>query len=401
MNKSIVNMSINIELSNENMLYLKYLNNIKVNDKNKFLNYIFNLGFKEYEKLKNSEIDNFEINDSNNLINNIDMILENKTNKLYALINEMKLENNYKNNVHKGMDGENIIFNFFKTNFNNYGIEYTSAIPHSGDFKIYIPEINENIILEVKNYKNTIDQKQIDKLYFDLNYTGINYAIFISLNSNIVNKKNNIEWDINNNKIVLFISNCTNELLLLSIYILINLYNITKEYNNSKFLNNINETEVLNIINSIILQKNTIYKLKNSILALHENLSKEIMNIYSSISLYENELLYNINNLYSIITKGIKTINNKIIDNNNIIHQLSELKINKNLKNIIEMILSDFLLDHNISIIDEKKIIIFKNDIDFLTIKILKTTVNLITKDNIEIKNIDYNNWNTIIKLFQ
>lgn len=135
MNKSIVNMSINIELSNENMLYLKYLNNIKVNDKNKFLNYIFNLGFKEYEKLKNSEIDNFEINDSNNLINNIDMILENKTNKLYALINEMKLENNYKNNVHKGMDGENIIFNFFKTNFNNYGIEYTSAIPHSGDFK--------------------------------------------------------------------------------------------------------------------------------------------------------------------------------------------------------------------------------------------------------------------------
>jgi len=256
----------------------------------------------------------------------------------------------------------------------------------------------------VKNYKNTIDQKQIDKLYYDLNYTGINYAIFISLNSNIVNKKNNIEWDIKDNKIIIYISNCTNELLLLSIYILINLYNIIKDCKQSSELNNINEKELLLIVKQILLQKNTINKLKNSILSLQDTLSKEIINIYNSISLYENELLYNMNNLQNLISKNI-SINNNIQNtkkyNNDIIHQLDDLNLNKNLKNIIEIILLEFNDNYTISLIDNKKILICNNDINILSIKILKTSINLITKDNIEIKNIDLNNWNSIIKLFK
>ena len=404
-------MSINIELNSDNLTYLSDLDNINKDDninKNDFLNYIINLGFKEYEKLKNIHFDKtfIQIKSNNNLINNLDLIIENKTNKLYNLINEIKLDNciQKQNNVYKGLNGENFIYQFFINNFSNFSIEDTSAIPHSGDFKLYIPDINENVILEVKNYKNTIDQKQIDKLYYDLNYTGINYAIFISLNSNIVNKKNNIEWDIKDNKIIIYISNCTNELLLLSIYILINLYNIIKDCKQSSELNNINEKELLLIVKQILLQKNTINKLKNSILSLQDTLSKEIINIYNSISLYENELLYNMNNLQNLISKNI-SINNNIQNtkkyNNDIIHQLDDLNLNKNLKNIIEIILLEFNDNYTISLIDNKKILICNNDINILSIKILKTSINLITKDNIEIKNIDLNNWNSIIKLFK
>ena len=46
-------MSINIDLNNDNIQYLTILNEIENNNKNNFLNYILNLGFNEYIKLKN------------------------------------------------------------------------------------------------------------------------------------------------------------------------------------------------------------------------------------------------------------------------------------------------------------------------------------------------------------
>lgn len=395
-------MSINIEVNNENIQYLSIVNEINKDDKNNFLNYILNLGFQEYIKLKNLNFNNtFLSNNSldNNILNNLDIIIENKTNKLFNLINEIKQDTIIeKSNNIKGITGENIIFDFFKVNFSNYTLEDTSQIPHSGDLKIFIPEITENVLIEVKNYKNTIDQKQIDKLYYDLNYTGINYAIFISLKSNIVNKKNNIEWELKDNKVVIFISNFTNELLFLSIYILTNLNSLIK---NHKQINNkhINEAELLYMINNILIQKNTINQLKNNILSLHDNVSKDILNIYNLVIKYENELFYNINNLKGIINKNIDNYN-KPINNNDIIHQMQEIIINKNLLNTIELIISHFLDTHYIEIIDNKKIIIKKNENILYTIKILKSSLNLITHDNIEIKNIDINNWNKIIKIF-
>jgi hypothetical protein len=394
-------MSINIEVNNENIQYLSIVNEINKDDKNNFLNYILNLGFQEYIKLKNLNFNNtFLSNNSldNNILNNLDIIIENKTNKLFNLINEIKQDTIIeKSNNIKGITGENIIFDFFKVNFSNYTLEDTSQIPHSGDLKIFIPEITENVLIEVKNYKNTIDQKQIDKLYYDLNYTGINYAIFISIKSNIVNKKNNIEWELKDNKVVIFISNFTNELLFLSIYILTNLNSLIK---NNKQINNkhINEAELLYMINNILIQKNTINQLKNNILSLHDNVSKDILNIYNLVIKYENELFYNINNLKGIINKNIDNYN-KPINNNDIIHQIQEI-INKNLLNTIELIISHFLDTHYIEIIDNKKILIKKNENILYTIKILKSSLNLITHDNIEIKNIDINNWNKIIKIF-
>jgi hypothetical protein len=187
-------------------------------------------------------------------------------------------------------------------------------------------------------------------------------------------------------------------LLFLSIYILTNLNSLIK---NNKQINNkhINESELLYMINNILIQKNTINQLKNNILSLHDNVSKDILNIYNLVIKYENELFYNINNLKGIINKNIDNYN-KPINNNDIIHQIQEIIINKNLLNTIELIISHFLDTHYIEIIDNKKIIIKKNENILYTIKILKSSLNLITHDNIEIKNIDINNWNKIIKIF-
>ena len=174
------------------------------------------------------------------------------------------------------------------------------------------------------------------------------------------------------------------------IYILINL-NILITKNKQINHNNINENELLYLINNILLQKNTINQLKNNILSLHDNVSKDILNIYNLIIKYENELFYNINNLKGIINKNIND-DIKPINNNDILHKINEIINNKNVLNTIELIISHFLDLYIIEIIDNKKILIKKNDNIIYTIKILKTTINLITQDNIEIKNIDYIN---------
>jgi hypothetical protein len=70
---------------------------------------------------------------------------------------------------------------------------------------------------------------------------------------------------------------------------------------------------------------------------------------------------------------------------------------------MLELILSHFLkssINYDIKIEDSKKILILNNNTIFYTIKILKNSINIITKDNLEIKNIEIINWTYISKLF-
>lgn len=399
-------MSLNITLNNENLKYLTYLNKISELDKNNFLNYIINLGFKEYIKIQNSQINkNFTIEnctENDLLINNINNKLDNNTSQIINLINELKINTLHKSINIKGSEGELKIYNFFQINFTNYKIEDTSQIPHSGDFKLYIPEINQNILLEVKNYKNTVDQKQIDKLYYDLNYTGINYAIFISLNSGIANKKNNIEWDINNNKIVIFISNCSNELLFLSIYTLINLYNTVVGQKNQVNVSYFNNKTILNNINNLIQQNNHIIKLKNTILNIHKNYSTDILDLYNSLCLFENTLNYNLNNLKYNIESEINNINTIETNNSNILIEIEELLLSKPNSNLLHNIISDIQNNFIIKIINNKKILLYNKNIEIIELKILKNSINLLfLNDNLEIKNLSCENWNKIFKMIQ
>jgi len=64
-----------------------------------------------------------------------------------------------------------------------------SKVPHSGNILITLLT-GIKIMVEVKNYNKIIDQEQIDKLKFDMRYNNIKGALFVSLNSGIVGKKN-------------------------------------------------------------------------------------------------------------------------------------------------------------------------------------------------------------------
>jgi hypothetical protein len=390
-------------ISNQNIQLLEYLNNINKEEHNNFLNYILQLGFDQYNKIQslnkiksnNFKVNNYNSNLESSLDDKLDNKLNDKFNNIYSLINEIKLENQnnlliLNKNNNKGNIGENIIYEFF--NNNNYQIEDTSEIAHSGDLKLYLSEINQNVLIEIKNYKNTVDQKQIDKFYYDLDYTGIKLGIFISLNSKIVNLKYPIEWKItNNNLILIFISECTTHHLYLAIFCLISLYKNNKLIQNYDFTKN---EELFNDIKYLDLQKESINKLKNEILNIHSNYSNSILTLYNNLCIFDNNFNYILNKIYNKLDSMI----NKIGCKDNDIHLKLE-NIATNNKDLLEMIISDLNNNYKLELIDNKKIKIFKNSIFIGEIKILKTTINLILESGLELKNINKDNWNKIINL--
>lgn len=383
---------MNFTINNSNTNLLNYLKELPESDHNNFINKILNIGF---EKYINSSVNN-SANSTLQLFNEkFNERFNEKFDNLKLLINEIKLEqqNNIlalNNNTYKGLSGEHLIYDFFKKN--NYNIEDTSEIAHSGDLLLRLEEINQNVLIEIKNYKYTVDQKQIDKFYYDLNYTGIKLGIFISLYSKIVNIKQPIEWKINESgEILIFISECKEEYLYFAIHSLILLFKNSNYKSNLQLINN---TELFNDIKYLSSQKDTINKIKHEILSIHENNTKTILALYNNLCTFDNNFKYILNKIYNKLDKEL----NSMAINNSLYLQLDNIKVPNNIKEILNTIISDLSSSYKLEILD-KKIIITHNERNIGEIKILKTTLNLLLDSGLELKNINNENWNQIKKI--
>lgn len=371
-------MQINIEIDN---LELKsYINeNLKNKDNEilEFINELLTLGFTQYIK-QNNQSENLILD----TINYRMLDLKNEIQK-----NTLLLEKN----TNKGNLGEKIIFNYLHNL--NYLVEDTSEIAHSGDMKVFIPDIKKYVLIEVKNYKSIVDQKQIDKFYYDLDFTGYECGIFISLHSKIVNISYPIEWKIINSKLIIFITEFKEEYLKIAFYTLVYLFK-NKNINSNHIKIN-NYTELLDDIIYLSNQQANINKIKNEILEFHTNSSKQILSFYNTLCIFDNNFNYSINK----ICNRLELLNKKKSDN---FIYLSLLDINKKHTEILEMIISDFSKE-NINIqtdVKNNKLIIEKFNKKILEIKILKTNINIIFDDSLEFKNITINNWNKIYNYF-
>jgi hypothetical protein len=106
----------------------------------------------------------------------------------------------------KGKLGESLISGHIQTAFPHYEVIDMSYQAHEADF--HINSDFGKILLEIKTYTSSVNKEQIEKLYNDIDRTGIGLAIFLSTTSGIVGKKN-IEWEVygKNNTIILFFPN--------------------------------------------------------------------------------------------------------------------------------------------------------------------------------------------------
>jgi hypothetical protein len=62
-----------------------------------------------------------------------------------------------------------------------------------------------DVLYEFKDYDSLVGHAEIDKFYRDLVHTGVKYGVFVSNNSRITGKRQ-VEWEIRDGKIVVFVS---------------------------------------------------------------------------------------------------------------------------------------------------------------------------------------------------
>lgn len=114
----------------------------------------------------------------------------NTNKKLFIKTNDELTET--KTSSQLGRIGEETIYNILK---DKYKIISDSKTFHSGDFIIEINGIQ--ILIEIKNYKNSVPSHEVKKMYDDIRRQGTRAGLFISLNSDISNIKKHIHMETN------------------------------------------------------------------------------------------------------------------------------------------------------------------------------------------------------------
>jgi hypothetical protein len=253
-------------------------------------------------------------------MNNLDRKIEKG---MMPIIDEMNqiCKNIYytgKTNV-KGQMFENVVENVITESFKDYSYVNTSSIAHNGDGQL------ESIsglkcIVEMKNYTTTVNTQQIVKLKYDMKYTGIRYAIMLSANSNIQNKKNlDIEMFIDENikYYIIYVSHYSNHeyKIQIAITLLEHLHMENRSFNNLKCI----ESE-LHLLNGIV---DSMSKLKSQFINMEKMMKENFDSFY--INLRDTE--YNMKNQIQTILSNIKVkINDLDCDTEQVFQSLSKCK---------------------------------------------------------------------------
>ena len=109
------------------------------------------------------------------------------------------------NSSRKGRLSENLCIQRLIQQYSEWEFLDVAHVGHEGDCRCNSPY--GKILYEFKSYDTNVNREQLKKFYNDLEITGIKLGIFISNTSGIVGKKN-LEWEkINNDTLVIYISN--------------------------------------------------------------------------------------------------------------------------------------------------------------------------------------------------
>jgi hypothetical protein len=186
---------ITLKLSNKDYPMLQ---TIKKKDIDKLALDIFRTGYmiyfpnkdktlekQEYEELRNSIVALREEIADSDLTDIGDIIVSKINEKIEPLNNSLsKLLGLQTASCKKGELGENIIQNAFTTRYGDILYEDKSHVAHSGDAWLFLPD-GKVVMVESKNYTNTINKNEIEKMEYDMKHNNIRFCLFLSLNAPI------------------------------------------------------------------------------------------------------------------------------------------------------------------------------------------------------------------------
>lgn len=282
------------------------------------------------------------------------------------------------NSSRKGKLGENICRHSLIHHYPEWDFIDVSQTGYEADCRANETPIG-TILYEFKNYDYNVNKEQITKFIRDLDHTNINYGVFVSNTSGIVGKKN-IEWEIIENKLIVYISKmglngygCIIGTELLVSLVKIGIMNKDKNWIYS------NNYELKNIVNNI---SDSLDDLKNNIESYtkhKELISEQRIKINSCLDVLEKSsfiCLLELNKTFSKILSDTKKLNyeNKIL-NSDIDNFIEKIKIDK-LKSLI-ILLIDMCINFEIYN-DDTNIYIKSNTKLICKTKILKNRIDLL-----------------------
>ena len=357
-------------------------------EKNIYFNNLLYLG---YTVLKSSQftIDSNSLfrpltNDLNSIKETIDdmkhEVIEETTSTKEQCVNLnnaiIKLTGNISTSSLKGKIGENFVENILTNHFPDDTVKQTALTGHESDFHL-ISSDYPNILIKSKIYSNVVNSSEIEKFFKDLETTGIQYGVFISLTSGIIKHKR-FDYEFTRGKHVIFIPSAgfDGHNLIYAILFLRELSKISKEnlVNESLFKN---KTNMINIIlQNFDLTYTQLIKLKTKSMEFKNIVDKQLLSLITEI--IESELI--IKNIIETTKKSIldtmslDSYENYISGENNCNYDefIADLSKQKNTKKLATHI--KLLQDYSFTMRqNEKNHIFFEKNNNIIDLKVMKS----------------------------
>ena len=297
----MTNLLLEINLNNYPLL-----SNIKDDLQQTIIKNIFDTGY-------NIHFPQININDITNNNEILSLEISNKLDNLESSLS--KLIGISSNSAKKGEMAELILEKLINDRYGDIKFENKSQTPHSGDAWLYLPD-DKIIMLESKNYTNTVNKDEVIKLESDMITHNIKWGVMVSFNSMIQGMKElDYHTFIHNNETysIIIICNLSNDYHKLDIGLQIIRKLMLKTSDNNNFPWIIKDiTQNLNELNDV-MKKN--YLLRDSYYLLEKEIQKILSNYHVLLRDYQYELEQSIN---KTIDKIKTTTNKSIIINQDI-----------------------------------------------------------------------------------
>ena len=166
----------------------------------------------------------------------------------------------------------------------------TNKIPNNADIELEIK--NTPVLVDVKNYSQSVPSHEVDKLYFDCKTNSVRFAILISLKSSIA-KRRSFEVEYRDDQIMLFVRVQTQ----FDINYAINIMTALIDMNKDDYRKYIKKDLIEKLLNEVNTKTKEIVKMKqkcNDMLEYTEKFNKDMQKILNE---YQNEIMLMINSI--------------------------------------------------------------------------------------------------------
>ena len=299
---------MNLNFSINNKEDIQYLKNIEKNKLEDLLKTCISIGLKSIQMSEVNMNCHSYIDPIKDIVH--ESTLDHKE-KLFTIEDKLNdLLHIKSNSSRKGQLSEDLCRSLLTKQYPQWSFLDVSQEGYNADCRAFETPVGQ-ILYEFKSYDHNVNRDQISKFIRDLEHTNIKYGIFVSNTSGIVGKKN-IEWEIIDNKLVVFVSNMglSGYGCILGTELLLSLLDINileKDRNWLLYQNYELEDLVKNISESIDSLRNNI----ESYTKHRELINEQRIKINQSIDILDKSsfnCLLNLNHTYENIVKTISDI---------------------------------------------------------------------------------------------